>query len=798
MVRQRRSRRSTAPRKNSDHQKKATADVATLKTRRGWLVSLAAALVLTVIGLLYLLFGKQSSFLSMLPWFRKVSAPVASYVGAQACVGCHAEQYKEWQSSDHAHAMQNAGAETVLGDFDNSKFTYAGSLSTFFKRDGKFFVNTDGPDGKLNDYEIKYTFGIRPLQQYLIEFPDGRLQALSIAWDSRPKKNGGQRWFHLYPEERIVHNDELHWTGPAQNWNYMCADCHSTELRKNYDATADRFQTRWAEINVACEACHGPGSEHLAWAQSKRGGKSADDKFKGLTVSLDERRGVVWSRPNPDGNPVRSRARSSEREIEVCAQCHARRGQIFEGYTPGKPFLDYYRPALLTSPLYYADGQQRDEVYIWGSFLQSKMYANGVTCSDCHNPHSGKLRAKGNALCTACHSTDKYDNPAHHHHKTGGAGAECAGCHMPSTTYMIIDPRRDHSIRIPRPDLSVTLNTPNACNHCHAERDAHWAAAQVNEWYGHAPQGYQRFAEAFAAANTNAIDAPAELHAIVSDGGQPAIARATALAQLNPSLDRVARDDVAAGLRDGSALVRLGALESLNGTTLETRASLVPPLLADPVRALRIEAASLLAAVPAGQLSAEQNSALARAAEEYIESQRYNADRAEARVNLGSFYMLRGKPEQAIAEMKAAIRLNPNFVPAYADLADVYRVQGRDAEGETILRDGLKIAPRSAILHHALGLTLVRLKRKDAALAEFKQATTLDPANARFSYVYAVALDSMGKSDAALERLEKMLLTHPDNRDVLEALASIYSARGKMAMAKKYADQLRRLTNKQP
>jgi Cytochrome c554 and c-prime len=302
---------------------------------------------------------------------REHNLPLANYVGSERCISCHTEEAAQWQKSQHHAAMVPANAESVHGDFNNAKFNYTEITSTFFKRNGKFFVNTDGPEGKLADYEVKYTFGVSPLQQYLIGFPDGRLQALSIAWDSRPKKEGGQRWFHLYPNERITYDDELHWTRPSQNWNFMCADCHSTDIRKNYDAATDKFQTRWAEISVGCEACHGPGSRHLEWAGSqipplKKGVfESAaeiplDPPFpkgeeiqqthtvKGLSARLDERRGITWSVNPATGNSVPSQPRTADREIEVCAQCHARRGQIAEGYQAGKPFLDHYRPVLLT------------------------------------------------------------------------------------------------------------------------------------------------------------------------------------------------------------------------------------------------------------------------------------------------------------------------------------------------------------------------------------------------------------------------------------------------------------------
>jgi Flp pilus assembly protein TadD len=614
----------------------------------------------------------------------------------------------------------------VLGNFDEAKFVHAGSATTFSKRDGRFSVRTEGPDGALGDFDVKYTFGVYPLQQYLIDFPDGRLQALSIAWDARPKTDGGQRWFHLYPTERVRHDDELHWTRPAQNWNFMCADCHSTGVRKNYDAAADRFQTKWSEINVGCEACHGPASRHLEWATANRTSRVAvHDDRKGLTARLDERRGVSWSRHASSGIPSRSQPRETEREIEVCAQCHASRGQIADGYEAGKPLLDYYRPALLSSPLYHADGQQRGEVYDWGSFLQSKMYANGVTCSDCHAPHSGKLRAEGNTLCGTCHLASKYDTRAHHNHQPAGAGAACVACHMPAATYMVVDPRHDHSLRVPRPDLSVTLGTPNACTACHKDRDAPWAATKVKAWYGDPPQGVQRSADAMS---------------------EPAIARATALADLDASTNQAAIDAVGRGLRDPSALVRLGALRALARAPMDTRAFLAAPLLSDRLRVLRIEAASLLAPVPFDQLG--KSATFERAAAEFVESQRYNADRPEGRVNLGTFEAQRGDAASAEHDIRAAIRLDRFFAPAYVNLADVYRVGGRDADGAQVLRDGLRVSPDSAVLHHALGLALVRMKRIDEALGEFKRATVLEPANARFSYVYGVAREESSKRKA--------------------------------------------------
>lgn len=721
----------------------------------------------------------------------------AHFVGSNVCASCHTPEFSDWNTSQHHDAMADATGNTVLADFNDTAFTYAGVTSKFFQLDGQFYTHTSGPDGQLRDYRIKYTYGLYPLQQYLVEFPDGRLQPLPIAWDTRSAEQGGQRWFHLYPEEDINHNDELFWTRPSQNWNHVCADCHSTDVRKNYSADTDSFQTSWSEINVGCEACHGAGSRHLEWADLKHTEQSVDHYDNaGFQAKLGERKGVTWSIEPNTYKPVRSQTRETDHEIEVCAQCHSRRGQIADGYQAGKPFLDYYRPTLLVPPFYHADGQQRDEVFTWASFLQSKMYAKGVTCSDCHNPHSGKLRAEGNVVCATCHVPAKYDTEKHSHHKPGSAGGQCTACHMPTTDYMVVDPRHDHSLRVPRPDQSVKLGVPNACNTCHTDRSASWAEASVRKWYGHEPQGFQSYADAFAAAAIGASDAQMQLQTVAGDLAQPSIARATALSQLDPSISG-APDILAEALRDPSGLIRLGALHAFTDDMPDTFASFVTPLLSDPLRTLRVEAADVLFQVPETRLDLQIRSTRGHAIDEYVASQHYNSDRAEARLNLGRFYVNRGDAAKAEDQMKAAIQLSPLNVPAYVNLADLYRAIGRDGEGENLLRQGVKVVPESAGLHYALGLALVRTGKIDAALDELQRATEIEPDRAQFSYVYAVALNSTGESAAAITVLEKAISAHPNRRDILQALVSICQAHGEYALAKKYGKRLQALTSAQ-
>ncbi|HQR11573.1 MAG TPA: tetratricopeptide repeat protein [Casimicrobiaceae bacterium] len=716
----------------------------------------------------------------------------ANHVGGKVCAECHAKAWAAWRGSDHDLAMQVAGEASVLGDFANAKFRYAGTTSTFSRRDGKFFVSTDGPDGKLHDYEIKYTFGVEPLQQYLIEFPGGRMQALSIAWDSRPKSQGGQRWFHLYPGQNIKPGDWLHWTSGGQNWNFTCAECHSTNLRKNFDAKSGTFNTTWAELNVSCEACHGPGSNHVNWAR-KGPDWRAFDADKGLALALDERRGVTWTPVAGTGNARRSAPRQTSREIEMCARCHGRAARLSDDYVHGKSPLDTHRLALLDDGLYWNDGQMRDEVYNWGSFVQSRMHANGVTCSDCHEPHSLKLREPGNALCAQCHQTEKFDTTGHTRHAPGTPGAACTACHMPTTTFMVVDPRHDHSMRIPRPDLSAKLGIPNACNNCHVRQSPQWAAAAIEKWTGKPPAGFQRFAEALHAGSAGGPGARGALLAIIEDKSQPAIARASAINRLGHLLTPGLVDSLSRGLNDPDAVVRLAAVEALAGTDAATRQRYLVRMLDDPVRAVRIEAARALAGAPEQGLAANQRAAFDKAIGEYIAVQTFNADRPEGRMNLGNLYLQRRDVGAAIGEYRKAIEIDPTFAAAYVNLADLYRAGGADGDAEKTLREGIARNPREAALHHTLGLTLTRQKRSAEALQEFRTAATLAPTSGRYAYVYGVALNSAGKSAEAIKVLNAARMRQPYDRDVLSGLAYFNAQAGKRDAAMGYVRQLREL-----
>jgi len=716
----------------------------------------------------------------------EASISQAAFVGTAMCAACHAREYAAWQGSHHQRAMQEADEQTVLGDFANARFSYAGVTSTFVQRTGAFLVDTDGPDGQLRAYPVKYTFGMTPLQQYLVEFPGGRLQALPFAWDSRPKASGGARWFHLYRDERIDHGDALHWTGREQNWNWMCADCHSTGLTRNYDAKTDSYKTTWSEINVSCEACHGPGSRHVAWAKWNTGVAEVADN--GLAILLDERHGVSWRIDGDSGNAVRSRPRTSRREIDACGRCHSRRAAIADAAWRTE-LLDRYDPALLTDGLYFADGQQQGEVYEYASFLQSRMYAAGVTCSDCHDPHSGQLRAPGSGVCLQCHAAATYDAPMHTLHADATSGATCVACHMPARTYMVVDSRRDHSIRIPRPDLTVRFGVPNACAACHENKGPQWAAAALERRFGPPRPGTQRFFEALHAARTAAPEASRRLLTVIEDAGVPAIARATALDELG-AVTHSATSAIERSARDPDPLVRSAAARALVSLDPAERLRIAEPLLEDPVRAVRIHAARALADVAVDALPPARRDRLQAGFEEYVASQRAAAERPEAHVNLGAFYSERGAPRDAEREYRIAIRLQPAFIAAYVNLADLYRTQGRERESETTLRDGLAHVPGDGDLAYALALARVRQGHRAEAIDLLRQAATKRPDNPQYAYVYAVALRDAGRPREALTVLESALTRFPGDPDLLFTGAMTAHEAGRREDARRHARAL--------
>jgi tetratricopeptide (TPR) repeat protein len=705
-------------------------------------------------------------------------ASAADFVGSEQCESCHAAEYEAWQKSHHFQSMRPATEETVLGDFSGTTFEYGGITSRFYKKDGKFFVETDNEKGEMQEFEVAYTFGFYPLQQYLLPFPRGRYQALNVVWDSRPKETGGQRWVHLYPGEPIQFDDGLHWTGAFQNWNSRCATCHSTGLEKNYSQSTDRYQTTWKEINLACEACHGPASNHLAWTGGE--GEASGD-HSGFEFSLADR-GPWGPGDKSAGTTARTLTRLDgkrpQQQIELCAGCHARRSELTGEHTE-KPFNDTFHLALLEEDLYFPDGQINDEVYVYGSFLQSKMHQAGVVCGNCHEPHSNLVLAEDNGLCTQCHDNTYYNAPTHHHHEPESTGASCVNCHMPVKTYMVVDDRHDHSFRVPEPALTIQLGTPNTCNQCHQDKDANWALEALNNW-GIGSEIQATHATTLAGARRGAPGALPGLMSLASDSSKPAIIRATAVRETvnYPSQEMISA--LQPFFDSDSALVRAAAVRSLDWLPVAQRYAMTQPLIEDPVKSVRMEVARQLAGLPVDQLPPQYAAEINTLNAEYVQSLRFNADLPESQMGLGNFYSATGDAISAEAAYRHAIRLSPAYVPAMLNLADLYRANGMDQQAEPLLKKAVAIAPEDPAAQHTMGLLLVRQGKLADAVPYLARAADLAPMDVRYNYVYAVALYETGQPARAIAVLEAALDRHPGNQDLVSALASYYQQTGEV------------------
>lgn len=605
---------------------------------------LIATLLLALTLPLYLVKEKQ--------WpSKRPQAAALTFVGRQSCVKCHPKQDQEFAKSHHDLAMAVASKETVLGDFDNATFTSHGVTSRFFKKEGKFFVHTQGVNGVMADFEITYTFGWTPLQQYLIPFPGGRLQCLPLAWDLEKKA-----WFHLYPDENFAPDNWQYWTNPAQTWNSMCADCHSTNFKKGYDFKKDSYNSTYSEINVSCEACHGPGSKHIIWAETMQ----PLDSDNGLIVHTDRM--------------------TSREQVELCAFCHSRRS-LFGDYVHGKKeLLDVLNPRLLDEGLYYADGQILDEVYVYNSFVQSKMFDRGVRCADCHNVHSLKLHHEGNQLCLQCHQPDIYDNYQHHFHrykgdKNGkpikkadgtilfavGTGTLCVECHMPGRIYMGNDYRPDHSLRIPRPDLNHKLETPDACRRCHIDKKAQWSIEFQKKWYGEKRPPH--YGSILNAGRKRDPQARRDLIKTVKNHLYPTLVRATALELLGQYQGADIEALFKNNLDSEEALMRQTALAFMPPIAPGQRVKMVAPLLSDPSKGVRIEAARNLTFIPRDALDLKLHEKHDKALNEFEHTLEYSADFADGRMNLGTLYLYRDEPEKAEAASKKQSPLTPTSPP---------------------------------------------------------------------------------------------------------------------------------------
>jgi len=651
----------------------------------------------------------------------------SKFVGSVTCLSCHKEQYSSWEKSHHYQAMKVADSSSVLADFNDVSFISNNIKSTFFKKGNDYFVNTEGEDKNYHDYKIEYTFGVTPLQQYIVQFPKGKYQCLQIAWNTEQNK-----WFDLQPDIDDIETDEwIHWTGGGMRWNSTCADCHSTNLQKNFDSNSNSYNTTFSEINVACEACHGPASLHVDYYKNPT--KTTEPPHMYMDDSL-----------------------SSTELVDKCARCHSLRKQITRAFDYKGQFLDHYSPTLLVEPVYEPDGQIRGEDYVYGSFIQSKMYHNGVSCKDCHDVHSLKLKQHGNALCLSCHD-QKYNKASHHFHDENSKAAQCINCHMTGKTYMGNDFRRDHSFRIPRPDQTIKYGTPNACNNCHSTKSPTWASDFINSKYG--TERANHFSDLLLAGSQGDNDA---YYTLISQRNYPDIVRATALnlyASQQLSLQELTA--LRKFLKDSSAMVRKEAIRAFEETETPGLSPTIEPLLLDSIRMVRISAARYFSSINL----APPNFTIAN--NELLEELEMNADFATGQHQIAIHHQKKGNIELAIKAYKRAIELDSHYNISRLNLALLIYQQGDISKAEKLYLKVIEQESDYSYPYFMLGLLYHEMGNSSEALKYLGMACEREPVNIRAFYNYALKLQEAGQNAESIRITDRALKIIPDNEEFL-------------------------------
>lgn len=667
------------------------------------------------------------------------------YAGAVSCRDCHAKEFASWAGSNHGMAERALDPALDHAAFDPAhNIVHATQKSEALMRDGRCEMITAGLNGPAEAHTVDRVIGHDPLRQFLVGAPGGRFQTLELSWD--PKK---KEWFDVYGNEDRKSGEWGHWTGRGMNWNAMCASCHNTRLRKNYDAKFDTFQTKMAERSVSCEACHGPMKSHGDWQNQNRGAKN-DPTIKRLT---------------PD------------QMLDTCGACHARRGELTGDFKPGDAFFDHYSLTLVDgSDTFYPDGQVRDEDYEFTSFLSSKMHAQGVRCVNCHEPHSAKTIATGDALCMRCHVGNVPAFPkapviipvAHTFHKEGSAGAQCISCHMPVTTYMQRHPRHDHGFTIPDPLLTKQFGIPNACNRCHADNDADWALNFTKQWYGDKMERPTRQRATIFAKARRGDEAARDGLISWLQGEESPSWKASACLLLDrwaaePAVTQVLQER----LKDASPLVRASASRTL-GVIAESGASpardTLRPLLKDPSRSVRLSAAWALR---------DDVSPDSTAGKELSLMLQSSADQPGGRMRLGQYEAARGRNDSAIAEFRKAIEWDPNSPPFHHDLAMMLSASGRIKEAIAELEATIKLDPRQAVFHYELGLAWSEAGELDKTIAALEKAVKLDPQLSRGWYNLGLARNGKGDTSGALDALARGEVANPRDSALPYARATI-------------------------
>jgi tetratricopeptide (TPR) repeat protein len=696
------------------------------------------------------------TLLGLLFLFTPQLVAAEQYIGNKSCIDCHQTEVSNWQQSHHAKAMLAATDETVLGNFNNVKFESENAWTVFNRDEQGFYIQTGnkGEDGKR--YAVPYVFGFYPLQQILVDIGSGKLQAYTVTWDSRSLADGGQRWYNLYSDTHIP-DTPFDWQGQFNNWNTRCAECHSTDLTRGYDVNTDSYNTTWSEINVSCEACHGPASQHLALKKAKKNAVNS-----GFEKPLQKHNDWVFA----DGETTAVRLQKTDisldhGQVDQCAACHSRRVALTDGAGVGN-FSQHYIPRLAVADLYHVDGQILDEVYVYGSFSQSKMASAGVVCSNCHEPHSGKILSQDNTLCLQCHLPAAFATPEHTLHAQDSKGSLCIDCHMPTKRYMGVDDRRDHAYRVPNPWVNEVLGTPDVCLSCHQDKDSLWSQAQLQDKKGKIFADFSDIGPAILLNLQDPHKGQALIAKLVADENQPAMRRAVLLGYLD--LQQTANLEVLNNAaNDRQSLVKLGVISALESAPYPMQLQIGFGLLYDEHKNVRLQAIRLLAPALRQSVPEKAQEQLQEALMEAVVTYQQQPDLLSAQLALADLAYKIGDLQQAQIQYLNALTLQPSFLPAKLNLASIYRETNQLEKAKALLQQILAFEENHAMALHNLGLIFVIEKQWPQALDALKRATQIEPANPRFAFVYILGLEAGGKVDEALNEVNKLQLKTPND-----------------------------------
>ena len=678
-------------------------------------------------------------------------ATFAQYAGSQSCRECHADQFAKWQHSHHGLAERKPDPKLDDQAFVPPRTFTHGTQKTETRKNGSSYELTAlGFANKITPYRVERVIGHDPLRQFLVDGGHGRLQAMEACLD--PKKN---EWFNVYGNEDRKPGEWGHWTGRGMVWNQMCASCHNTRLRKNYDAKTDAYRTTMAEMSVSCESCHGPMKPHNTWQHAHPGTK---------------------------GDPTLTKF-TRDQHIENCAGCHALRGEVTGDFVPGESFWDHYRLTITDqSDTFYPDGQIHGEDYEFSSFLSSRMHNAGVRCMDCHDMHSMKTVLPGNQLCMRCHTPGGFPNAppimpeAHSFHQTASSGNQCVNCHMPQTVYMQRHPRHDHGFTIPDPLLTKQFNVPNACNKCHTDKTTDWALEATQKWWGPKMDRKTRTrATLIAQARQGDETARFGLVDLLSSDEIPHW-KASAILLLDRWIDQPAvQTAVTAQLQHAHPLVRESAVRTLEPVLQSGSVrSAIEPLLNDPARSVRVSAAWTL------RESLHLDSAAGQDLQHMLH---WNADQPSGQMQLAQFEFARRNLPAATQHMETAIQWDPNSPPFHHDLAMMYSTTGQTQLAIAKLRDTIKLAPNHADYHYELGLALSETGDMPAVIQALQEATRLDPGLSRAWYNLGLAKNGQGDIPGALDALQRGELANPRDPGIPYARATILARQNRIPEA---------------